>query len=125
MINRDMLIEYVRIISGADADPNLTLVDFSLTDEKRNIVNLVNETAKNDKKLAELLDDLKYSNNKMKVIDEYFSNKKANNNSIDETKTGSYRKEVIDNCGFVSVSGLAAVIGFVVFILTVVITIGA
>ena len=55
MINKETLIEYFRIISGGDADPNLTLVDFTLKDEQRNIVNLVNEEAKKDKDLANLL----------------------------------------------------------------------
>ena len=125
MISKGMLIEYVRIMSGAEADPNLTLVDFTLTDEKRNVINLVNEAAKVDKKLAGLLDDLKYSNNKMKVIDEYFGNEVDNNNSNEVSKVGSYRREQIDNYGFVSVSGLAEVIGLVVLVLTVVISIGA
>ena len=45
-----ILIKYVRIISGYDADPNLTLVDFTLNEEQRSIVNLVNEEAKKDAK---------------------------------------------------------------------------
>ena len=124
MINKDMLIEYVRIMSGTEVDPNLTLVDFSFTDEKRTVLNLVNDEAKKDKKLAGLLDDLKYSNNKIKVIEEYFNNE-VSDNSNEISKVGNYRREVIDNSGFVSVSSLAAVIGFVVLILTVVVSIGA
>lgn len=118
MINKDVLTKYVRIITGCDADPNLTLVDFSLNDEQRNIVNLVNEEAKKDKKLAELLDDLKYSNNKMSVIDAYFDEKEVN-------VSVNCKKEKIDNYGFINLSNLGLIVGFVTFTLAVVITVWA
>ena len=54
-----------------------------------------------------------------------YSLKVDNNNSNEVSKVGSYRREQIDNYGFVSVSGLAAVIGLVVLVLTIVISIGA
>ena len=126
MINKDMLIEYFRIISGSDADPNLTLVDFSLNDEQRNLVNLVNEEAKKDKKLARLLDDLKYSNNKTKVIEEYFNN---NESFMSENKQNipvpRFCGRIIENdYGFINMSSLAAIVGMITLILTLVISLG-
>jgi len=50
MITKEVLNEYVRIMSGCDVDPNLTLVDFSFNEKQRNVVNLVNNEAKTDKK---------------------------------------------------------------------------
>lgn len=118
MINKELLTRYVRIISGCDGDTNRTLVDFSLDAEKRNVVNLVNEEAKKDKGLAKLLDDLKYSNNKMKLIDEYFKDAK-------DVIVRNYSKEKIDNYGFINLSSLSMIIGAVVLALTVVIAIGS
>lgn len=130
MINKDILIKYVRIISGCDADPNYTLVDFSLNDEQRNIVNTVNNEAKKDKKLAALLEDLKYSNNKNKDIENYFNINKENK-SVKESKVTT-KKEVLnrtigikESYGFVNVASLTTTVVVVVWILLMIITFGA
>ena len=130
MINKDILIKYVRIISGCDADPNYTLVDFSLNDEQRNIVNTVNNEAKKDKKLAALLEDLKYSNNKNKDIEKYFNINKENK-SVKESKVTT-KKEVLnrtigikESYGFVNVASLTTTVVVVVWILLMIITFGA
>lgn len=124
MINKDVLTKYVRIISGCDADPNLTLVDFSLNDEQRNIVNLVNEEAKKDKRLANLLEDLKYSNSKNSVIEDYFNNKHNDSNgSVLGGRNTS--REKIDNYGFINLSVLSLVVGIVVLTLGIVISMGS
>lgn len=132
MINKGVLVKYVRIISGCDANPNLTLVDFSLNEEQRNIVNLVNNEAKKDKKLANLLDDLKYSNNKNMVIEKYFAEDekaKLNNNSEDNesVKHAMFNarignRGVVNNYGFINLSSLGAIVSIVAFILSVVVT---
>ena len=129
MINKDVLIKYVRIISGCDADPNLTLVDFSLNDEQRNVVNLVNDEAKKDKDLANLLDDLKYSNNKTKLIEEYFD-KKVGVNSSDKSKhyvpnSRIDGKNIIDNSGFINMTSIVSMIGMVTIIITMVVAFGS
>lgn len=134
MINRDVLIKYVRITSGCDADPNLTLVDFSFDDEQRNIVNLVNNEAKKDNNLADLLDSLKYSNKKIDVINEYFD-RLENTNVVNEEVGQSEEKDFsvnilnarfcgrqIDSYGFINLSSLATIVGTVTLILAVVIT---
>ena len=135
MINRDDLIKYVRITSGCDADPNLTLVDFSLDDEQRSIVNLVNNEAKTDKNLANLLDSLKYSNKKIDVINEYFDNLEKMNvisqsNDLPEENNfnisnARFCGRQIDSYGFVSLSSLAIVVGTVTLILAIVISLFA
>ena len=119
MINKEMLIEYFRIISGTDADPNLTLVDFTLKDEQRNIVNLVNEEAKKDKDLANLLDKLKYSNNKTKVIEEYFDSKEANSGIRNIRFCG---RVLNDDYGLINMKSLSLIVGTTAFILALVIT---
>lgn len=124
MINKDVLTKYVRIISGCDSDPNLTLVDFSLSDEQRNIVNLVNEEAKKDKRLANLLEDLKYSNNKNSVIEDYFNNKHNDSNGLVLGGRNTSR-EKIDNYGFINLSVLSLVVGIVVLTLGIVISMGS
>lgn len=125
MINKDVLTKYVRIISGCDADPNLTLVDFSLSDEQRNVINLVNEEAKKDKDLANLLEDLKYSNNKNSVIEDYFNNSEISDSSEPVIGGRNSNREKVDNYGFVNLSVLSLVIGIVVLTLGIVISIGS
>ena len=119
MINKETLIEYFRIISGGDADPNLTLVDFTLKDEQRNIVNLVNEEAKKDKDLANLLDKLKYSNNKTKVIEEYFDNNEENSDIRNVRFCG---RVLNDDLGFINMKSLSLIVGITAFVLALVIT---
>lgn len=117
MINKDMLIKYVRVISGYDADPNLTLVDFSLNEEQRNIVNLVNEEAKKDCGIAMLLDDLKYSNNKSKLIEDYFNNLEKEN--INERKDNlRFCGREINSFGFINSASLIITVEIVVLILS-------
>lgn len=117
MINKDMLIKYVRIISGYDADPNLTLVDFSLNEEQRNIVNFVNEEAKKDKNLAMLLDDLKYSNNKNKLIEDYFNN--LEEEKVEEVKSNlRFCGREINSYGFINSASLIITVEIVVLILS-------
>lgn len=115
MINKETLMKYYRITSGSGFDSDFTLVNFSLTSEDRDIINLVNNEAKKDKKLANLLEDLKYSNNKVAIIEEYFANEKSSKN---------YGKEKIDNFGFVNMAGLASIVGIVTLILSLTIAIG-
>ena len=125
MINKDTLIQYVKIISGCDVDPNVTLVDFTLDEEKRNVVNLVNEEAKKDKKLANLLDDLKYSNNKLLDVEKYFSVKvedKVENVNVSNLK--SYSRLKADNYGFVNMNILLSIVGIVTVVLSIAIAIG-
>lgn len=124
MINKEILMEYVKIISGYGADPNRTLVDFSLTEEKRNIVNLVNNEAKKDKKLNELLENLKYSNNKTSVIEAYFNKEESKTTFNDIATEANYMKEKINNYGFINLSGLASIVGIVTLILMITITLG-
>lgn len=119
MINKETLIEYFRIISGTDADPNLTLVDFTLKDEQRNIVNLVNEEAKKDKDLANLLDKLRYSNNKTKVIEEYFDNKEESSYGGNVRFCG---RVLNDDLGFINMKSLSLIVGITAFVLALVIT---
>ena len=117
MINKDTLIKYVRVISGYEADPNLTLVDFSLNDEQRNVVNLVNEAAKKDKGLASLLDDMKYSNNKSKLIEDYFNNLEKEN--INERKDNlRFCGREINSFGFINSASLIITVEIVVLILS-------
>ena len=127
MINKDMLLKYVRIISGCDADPNRTLVDFSINEEQRNVVNTVNNAAKKDKKLAALLEDLKYSNNKTKDIEKYFENTKE-----EKSENVNPKKEILnrtmgikENYGFVNVASLTTTVAIVAWILSMIITFGA
>ena len=127
MINKDMLLKYVRIISGCDADPNRTLVDFSINEEQRNVVNTVNNAAKKDKKLAALLEDLKYSNNKTKDIEKYFgSNKEKKATKVNSKKEDLNRTMGLkENYGFVNVASLTATVAVVAWILSMIITFGA
>lgn len=120
MINKDMLIEYFKIIYGYGADSNLTLVDFSLNDEQRKIVNIVNDEAKKDKNLANLLEDLKYSNNKTKIIEEYFDKQnEEKNNTVKNINTR------IDNYGFINTTNLISIIAITMIVLVLVITFGS
>ena len=118
MISKDILIKYCQIISGGSADPNLTLVDFSLNEEQRNIINMVNNASKKDKKLANLLEDLKYSNNKKSVIENYF------NNEINANKEMKSRRVNVNNYGFVSASTLIIIVETVVLALALVVSLG-
>lgn len=124
MINKDMLLKYVRIISGCDADPNHTLVDFSINEEQRNVVNTINNAAKKDKKLAVLLEDLKYSNNKTKDIEKYFDS--------NQESESTQKKEILnrtmgikESYGFVNVASLTTTVAVVAWILSMIITFGS
>lgn len=124
MINKDTLLKYFRIMSGCDVNPNNTLVDFSLNDESRNVINLVNEEAKKDRKLAALLDDLKYSNNKVEMIEKYFDGKvetKVSGKNVSGLKTCGRMK--VDNYGFINMTSLVSIIGVVVVAMSLVIAI--
>lgn len=132
MITKDVLNEYVRIMSGCDVDPNLTLVDFSFNEKQRNIVNLVNNEAKKDKKLDNLLEDLKYSNNKKALIEEYF-NKREKTKVKEEKKEskknnihniGNYGRVNVNNYGFIDTTSLASIIVITASILTIIISLG-
>ena len=134
MISRDVLIKYVRIISGCDVDPNLTLVDFSLDDEQRNIVNLVNNEAKKDKKLSGLLDSLKYSNRKVDIINEYFDNLENINVANDKDEqleeydfsenilNARFCGRQIDSYGFANITSIIAISGSLASILLLIIS---
>jgi len=121
MINKDMLNQYVRITSGYDADPNLTLVDFSLDEEQRNIVNLVIDESKKDKNLAKLLDDMKYSNNKNKLIEEYFDNVVESQMNVSNVK---FCGRDIDSYGYINTASLIITVEIVVLILSLIIRFG-
>jgi len=131
MITKEVLNEYVRIMSGCDVDPNLTLVDFSFNEKQRNVVNLVNNEAKKDKKLANLLDDLKYSNNKKALIEEYFNKQektkvkveKKESKKNDHTVSNGVRVNV-NNYGFIDTTSLASIIVITASILTIIISLG-
>lgn len=126
MINKEILLKYVRIISGCDADPNRTLVDFSINEEQRNVVNTVNNAAKKDKKLASFLEDLKYSNTKTKDIEKYFSNEKNNiEKSVPKKEVLNRTMGIKENYGFVNVASLTATVAVVAWILSMIITFGA
>lgn len=123
MINKDILVKYVKIILGGEVNTNLTLVDFSLNEEQRNIVNLVNNEAKKDKKLANLLEDLKYSNNKNMILEKYFEeqeDKSVETKDLFNARIGS--KGIVNNYGFINLSSLGAIVSIVAFILSLVVT---
>jgi len=134
MISRDVLIKYVRIISGCDVDPNLTLVDFSLDDEQRNIVNLVNNEAKSNKNLSDLLDSLKYSNKKVDIINEYFDNLEninVANDKDEQLKEYDFSENIlnarfcgrkIDSYGFANITSIIAISGSLASILLLIIS---
>ena len=133
MINKIILLTYFEILSEYDANPCLTLVNFVLNPTKRNIVNFVNEQAKKDKKLADLLQDAKYSNNKEELINNYLSSRTEESESLVDlsesmkNEYGSLRvfnRQFVNSYGFVSLAGLGAIVGFVALILTVVISLG-
>ena len=67
MVNRELLMEYVKIIEEYVSNPT-----FVFNDEQRNIINLINKEAKNDGRLSNLLNELKNSNDKYSVIDKYY-----------------------------------------------------
>jgi len=123
VINKDILVKYVKIILGGEVNTNLTLVDFSLNEEQRNIVNLVNNEAKKDKKLANLLEDLKYSNNKNMILEKYFEEQEDKNvetKDLFNARIGS--KGIVNNYGFINLSSLGAIVSIVAFILSLVVT---
>ena len=124
MITKEVLFEYVRIISGYDVDPNLTLVDFSFNDEKRRVINLVNNESKKDKKLAKLLDELKYSNDKKSVIEKYFDNQEntKENSKQNIHNVGNHGRINANNYGFIDMTNLASIIAITASVLTIVIT---
>ena len=126
MITKEVLFEYVWIISGYDVDPNLTLVDFSFNDEKRKVINLVNNEAKKDKKLANLLEELKYSNDKKSVIEKYFDNQEntKENSKQNIHNVGNHGRINANNYGFIDMTNLASIIAITASILTIVITFG-
>lgn len=121
MMNKELLVDYIKIISEYDTNPNYTLVDFSLDGNKRDIINLVNEEAKKDKELANLLKDLKYSNNKTKDIEEYFNKKSKNNNNYQNTR---FCGRILSNdYGFVNLTSLIAITGSIALVLSLVIAV--
>lgn len=73
-MNKEILIQYAKIWEEYNNNPS-----FIFTEEQRNIINSVNKEVKNDEKLANLLEELKSSNNKINIIENYFNPQETNN----------------------------------------------
>lgn len=94
MINKDVMLNYVRIVNEYMSNPT-----FVFSEEDRNIINSVNRASKEDGNLARLLEELRNTSDKNAVIEKYFNPDQSN-------KSDENVEEVIANTFGIDISNI-------------------